>query len=101
LRCAQVMGNYTALGEASPAAVSPVRVRVDRLWCQVARTASTHARTRSTSRRAQIIQLERARLERGRRPPAMQNWAARAHVEVTVRDTCGRCRHVPGGVTRL
>ncbi len=39
---------------------------------RVARMASTHARTRSASRSAQIIQLGRARLERGRRPPAMQ-----------------------------
>lgn len=45
---------------------------------QMARTASTHARTRSTSRSAQIIQLGRARLERGRRPPAMQIGGSRA-----------------------
>jgi hypothetical protein len=37
LRCVQVMVNYTALGEASPATVPPVRVCVDRLWCQMAR----------------------------------------------------------------
>ena len=36
LRCAQVMVNYTALGEASPACGTSVRVRVDRLWCQAA-----------------------------------------------------------------
>jgi hypothetical protein len=42
------------------------------LRCQGARTASTHARTRSASRSAQITQLGRARLESGRRPPAMQ-----------------------------
>ena len=46
---------------------------VDCLGCLAARMASTHARTRSASRSAQIIQLGRARLERGRRPPAMQN----------------------------
>jgi len=51
----------------------PMRVRVDCLRPQRARMASTHARTRSASRSAQIIQLGRARLERGQRPPAMQN----------------------------
>ena len=50
-----------------------MRARVDCVGHSAARTASTHARTRSTSRRAQIIQLGRARVERGRRPPAMQN----------------------------
>ncbi len=54
-----------------------MRVRVDCVGHSAARTASTHTRTRSTSRRAQIIQLGRARLERGRRPPAMQNGGYR------------------------
>jgi hypothetical protein len=84
LRCAQVMVNYTALGEASPAAV-PRCACVDRLWCQVAPRVRNLQSAQLRDRRANSNMIDGA-VTAGERSPSAAALRDRAERRI------GRCR---------